>query len=54
MIQSAVTEISAAQTKVYGDGTPAKDALDAAAKKLQDIVDDNREDIEAIKFEGWK
>lgn len=52
--QSAVTEISAAQTKVYGDGTPAKDALDAAAKKLQDIVDDNREDIEAIKFEGWK
>ncbi|MEE1650467.1 ABC transporter substrate-binding protein [Brachybacterium sp. J144] len=52
--QAAVTEISSAQTKVYGDGTSAEDALSAAATKLQDILDENREDIEAIAFEGWK
>ncbi|MCW1805477.1 extracellular solute-binding protein [Brachybacterium squillarum] len=52
--QGAVTQISAAQAKVYGDNTPAKDALGAVAPKLQEILDDNREDYEAVKFEGWK
>ncbi|WP_193103797.1 ABC transporter substrate-binding protein [Brachybacterium sp. FME24] len=52
--QGAVTEISTAQTKVYGDNTPAQEALDAAATALQETLDDNREDIESIEFEGWK
>ncbi|GAA1299530.1 ABC transporter substrate-binding protein [Brachybacterium alimentarium] len=52
--QGAVTEISAAQAAVYGDGTPAKEALDALAPTLQEVLDDNREDYESIAFEGWK
>ncbi|MFC7376649.1 ABC transporter substrate-binding protein [Brachybacterium sp. GCM10030268] len=52
--QAAVTEISAAQTKVYGDNTPAQEALNAAATSLQEILDDNREDMESVEFEGWK
>ena len=51
--QSAVDRISAAQATVYGDNTPAQEALDVAAAALQEILDDNREDIETIGFEGW-
>lgn len=51
--QASVTEISAAQAQVYGDNTSAKDALGAIADGLQETLDDNREDYESVKFEGW-
>ncbi|MFC0673663.1 ABC transporter substrate-binding protein [Brachybacterium hainanense] len=52
--QASVTQIGAAQAKVYGDNTPAKDALDALAPQLQESLDKNREDYESVQFEGWK
>ncbi|EWS80963.1 sugar ABC transporter substrate-binding protein [Brachybacterium phenoliresistens] len=52
--QGSVTQIGAAQATVYGDNTPAQEALDALAPKLQEALDDNREDYESVQFEGWK
>src|SRR5699024_9335373 len=49
----AVTEISAAMGQVFGDNAEAKTVLDALAPTLQEVLDDNREDYEAVQFEGW-
>jgi sn-glycerol 3-phosphate transport system substrate-binding protein len=46
--QGAVTEIAAAMAQVYGDNNEAKPVLDALAPKLQEVLDDNREDIEKV------
>ena len=51
--QGSVTEIGAAQAQVYGDGADPKKVLDALAATLQETLDDNREDYEAVEFEGW-
>ncbi|WME22685.1 ABC transporter substrate-binding protein [Brachybacterium sp. GU-2] len=51
--QGSVTEIGAAQAQVYGDGADPKKVLDALATTLQETLDDNREDYEAVEFEGW-
>ncbi|WP_114854008.1 ABC transporter substrate-binding protein [Brachybacterium sp. YJGR34] len=51
--QGAVTEISASQAQVYGDDADPQSVLDALAPTLQEYLDDNREDYEAIGFEGW-
>lgn len=49
--QSAVTEISTAVAQVHGDGTDPKTALGSIKDSLQEILDDNRENIEKIDFE---
>lgn len=49
----AVTEIGAAMGQVFGDNAEAKTVLDALAPTLQEVLDDNREDYEAVQFEGW-
>ncbi|WP_299302246.1 ABC transporter substrate-binding protein [uncultured Brachybacterium sp.] len=49
----AVTEIGAAMGQVFGDNAEAKTVLDALAPTLQETLDDNREDYEAVQFEGW-
>src|SRR5690606_24443070 len=51
--QRSVTEIGAAQAQVYGDGADPKKVLDALAATLQETLDDNPEDYEAVEFEGW-
>jgi len=51
--QGSVTEIGSAMGQVYGDGAEAKGVLDALAATLQETLDDDREDYEAVKFEGW-
>ncbi|WP_367619133.1 ABC transporter substrate-binding protein, partial [Brachybacterium sp.] len=49
-----VDEISAAQGRVYGDGTSPKEVLDSLAADLQEGLDEDREEYEAIDFQGWK
>ena len=51
--QGSVTEIGASMGQVYGDGAEAKGVLDALAAGLQETLDDDREDYEAVEFEGW-
>ncbi|AXK46478.1 ABC transporter substrate-binding protein [Brachybacterium saurashtrense] len=51
--QGSVTEIGAAMGQVFGDGADPKQVLDALAATLQETLDDNREDYEAVAFEGW-
>lgn len=51
--QGSVTEIGAAMGQVFGDGADPKQVLDALAVTLQETLDDNREDYEAVAFEGW-
>lgn len=51
--QGAVTEIGASMGQVFGDGADPKQVLDALAPTLQEILEDNREDYEAVAFEGW-
>ena len=53
VLKGSVTEIGAAQAQVYGDGADPKKVLDALAATLQETLDDNREDYEAVEFEGW-
>lgn len=49
--QSAITEISTAVAQVHGDGADPASVLGPLVKDLQEILDDNREDIEKIAFE---
>ena len=49
-----VTEIGAAMGRVYGDGEDPQSVLDSLAADLQDTLDDNREQYEAVEFEGWQ
>lgn len=46
--QSAVTEIGGAQAKVYGDNTPAAEALGGIKAKLEKIMRDNKENLEKV------
>ena len=52
--QGMVTEIGAAMAEVFGDGKDPQEVLDTLAAELQETLDDNREDYEAVQFEGWK
>ena len=51
--QASVTEIGAAMGEVFGDNADPAAALESLAAELQDRLDDNREDYEAVQFEGW-
>jgi sn-glycerol 3-phosphate transport system substrate-binding protein len=46
--QAAVTEIETGLTSVYGDNKDPQTVLDGVAKKLQAILDDNKEDLEKV------
>ena len=51
--QASVTEIGAAMGEVFGDNADPAAVLESLAAELQDRLDDNREDYEAVQFEGW-
>ena len=51
--QGSITEIGAAMGRVFGDAEDAQSVLDSLAADLQDTLDDNREEYEAVQFEGW-
>ena len=51
--QGSISEIGAAMGRVFGDGEDAQSVLDSLAADLQDTLDDNREEYEAVQFEGW-
>jgi len=51
--QGSITEIGAAMGQVFGDGADPQKVLDTLAATLQETLDDNREDYEAVAFEGW-
>ncbi|WP_422115989.1 ABC transporter substrate-binding protein [Brachybacterium sp. UNK5269] len=51
--QGSVTEIGAAMGQVFGDDADPRTVLGALAPTLQEALDDNREDYEAVEFEGW-
>lgn len=51
--QGAVTEIGAAMGRVFGDDEDPQPILDRLAEDLLDTLDDNREQYEAVQFEGW-
>ncbi|MGP9536548.1 ABC transporter substrate-binding protein [Brachybacterium sp. AOP43-C2-M15] len=51
--QGSITEIGAAMGQVYGDGADPEQVLTALAGTLQETLDANREDYEAVAFEGW-
>ena len=51
--QASVTEIGAAMGRVYGDNEDPQAVLDQLAPELQEALDDNREDYEAVDFQGW-
>src|SRR5699024_4693319 len=50
--QGSITEIGAAMGRVFGDAEDAQSVLDSLAADLQDTLDDNREEYEAVQFEG--
>src|SRR5699024_7546622 len=51
--QGSITEIGAAMGQVFGDAADPQEVLDTLAATLQETLDDNREDYEAVAFEGW-
>ncbi|MGO1285668.1 MAG: ABC transporter substrate-binding protein [Brachybacterium sp.] len=51
--QGSVTEIGAAMGQVFGDNADPAPVLEALAAELQETLDDNRENYEAVQFEGW-
>jgi sn-glycerol 3-phosphate transport system substrate-binding protein len=46
--QAAVTDIGAAMAQVYGDNTPAKDALASIKPNLEQVMADNKADLEKV------
>jgi sn-glycerol 3-phosphate transport system substrate-binding protein len=46
--QAGTTDISVAMASVYGDGTPAKDAIASVLPTLEQVMEDNREDLEQV------
>lgn len=50
--QASITEIEAAQARVYGDNAEPKEVLAELTGKLEKIMDDNREDLEKVLAEG--
>ena len=39
--------------QVFGDAADPQEVLDTLAATLQETLDDNREDYEAVEFEVW-
>lgn len=50
--QSAVTELNQAMTKIYGDGTPAKEVVKPLKKKLDEIMEKNKPNLEKVVKES--
>jgi hypothetical protein len=46
--QAGTDEISRAMSRVYGDNVPATEALSGIRPKLEEIMADNREDLERV------
>ncbi len=46
--QSATDQISGAMARVYGDNVPAAEALSGIRARLEEIMADNREDLERV------
>jgi sn-glycerol 3-phosphate transport system substrate-binding protein len=46
--QGAVTDIAASMAQVYGDNAEPKKVLDALAPKLEEVLEDNRDDLEKV------
>src|SRR5699024_1874193 len=51
--QAAITEIGAATRQAFAERSAPQEVLDTLAATLQETLDDNREDYEAVAFEGW-